>query len=66
MKALFNTAGRDYREQRLSESLPKMKESAALELLEKNGNLVKRPFLIGDGVALVGFDPELWAEQLGA
>lgn len=66
IKALFNTAGRDYREQRLSESLPGMKESAAVELLEKNGNLVKRPFLIGDGVALVGFDPEVWAEQLGA
>ena len=66
MKALFNTAGRDYREQKLSDSLPEMKEAAALELLENNGNLVKRPFLIGAGVALVGFDPKVWAEQLGA
>jgi arsenate reductase len=29
-----------------------------------NGNLVKRPFAVGDGVALVGFDEAAWASAL--
>ena len=65
-RKLFNTAGRDYREQHLGEKLPAMTEAAALTLLAANGNLVKRPFLVGDGVALVGFDEKTWAAVLGA
>ena len=65
LRKLFNTAGRDYRAQSLSETLPTLSESAALDLLVKNGNLVKRPFLIGEGVALVGFDPATWVNRLG-
>lgn len=61
LRPLFNTAGRDYRDQKLAEKLPSMTPSAALLLLAANGNLVKRPFMIGDGVALVGFDEEAWA-----
>jgi arsenate reductase len=41
-----------------------MSEAEALELLSKHGNLVKRPFLIGGGKALVGFKPELWRKTL--
>jgi arsenate reductase len=59
-RPLFNTAGRDYRDQKLGEKMPTMTASAALLLLAENGNLVKRPFLIGDGVALVGFSEEAW------
>jgi len=33
-------------------------------LLARNGNLVKRPFLIGSGVGLVGFDEAEWAKIL--
>jgi arsenate reductase (glutaredoxin) len=65
LRKLFNTSGRDYREQKLGEKLPGMTESAALKLLAGNGNLVKRPFLIGNDVALVGFDPVVWAAVLG-
>lgn len=64
VRRLFNTSGGDYREQKLSEKLPTMNEAAALALLAGNGNLVKRPFLIGDGVALVGFDESTWAARL--
>ena len=32
-----------------------MSEEEALKLLSQNGNLVKRPFLIGENVRLVGF-----------
>jgi arsenate reductase len=61
---LFNTSGRDYREQKLGEKLPGMSSEAALGLLAKNGNLVKRPFAVGDGVWLNGFDEKAWAAAL--
>jgi arsenate reductase len=64
MRKLFNTAGRDYREQKLGEKLPTLSESAAFDLLTANGNLIKRPFLIGEGVTVVGFDPAVWAQRL--
>lgn len=65
-RRLFNTSGRDYRELQLGEKLPSLSDSAALKLLATNGNLVKRPFLIGDGVALVGFDETAWRASLRA
>jgi arsenate reductase len=58
--ALFNRSGRDYRAQRLGKILPGLTDEAALGLLAANGNLIKRPFLIGKGVALVGFDEAAW------
>ena len=63
-RRLFNTSGGDYREQKLGEKLPALTEAAALALLAENGNLVKRPFVIGGGVALVGFDETGWAAAL--
>ena len=60
IRRLFNTSGADYREQRLGEKLPGLSEAEALALLAGNGNLVKRPFALGDGVALTGFDEAVW------
>lgn len=60
LKRLFNTSGQDYREMNLKEKLPKMTESKAFELLLKNGNLVKRPFLIGKNIGTVGFKEDFW------
>ena len=60
LRKLFNTSGRDYREQKLGEKLPVLTPAAAFSLLAANGNLVKRPFLIGGEVALVGFDETVW------
>lgn len=65
VKKICNTAGRDYREQGLGEKLPSMSTASAIELLAANGNLVKRPFLIGDKVSLVGFNADTWSEKLG-
>lgn len=64
IRKLFNTSGRDYREQNLGEKLATMSPTAALALLAGNGNLVKRPFLIGVGVARVGFDDQGWTATL--
>ena len=65
VRRLFNTSGRDYRDQQLGEKLPSLSVAAAIALLTLNGNLVKRPFLIGDGVALVGFKEDTWSAALG-
>lgn len=64
MSRLFNTSSRDYREASLKDQLPKLSQAEAFALLQANGNLVKRPFLLGDGVALVGFKEAEWAAQL--
>ena len=58
---LFNTSGRDYRELKLGEKLPAMSDDEALGLLSSNGNLVKRPFLLGPKVGLVGFKESEWS-----
>ena len=64
LRKLFNTSGGDYRELGLKDKLPSMTEAEAIDLLSKNGNLVKRPFLIGDSVSLVGFSPASWSTAL--
>ena len=64
LRKLFNTAGGDYRELNLKDSLPSMDEVDALELLAGRGNLVKRPFVLGDGFGLVGFKQDQWEATL--
>ncbi len=64
LKKLFNTAGGDYRELNMKEVLPTLDEAAALELLAGRGNLVKRPFVLGDGFGLVGFKEPDWAAAI--
>ena len=60
IRKLFNTSGSDYKALKLSVALPGMSERDVLELLSKNGNLVRRPFLIGESVRLVGFKLAEW------
>jgi arsenate reductase len=64
LKRLCNTSGIEYRAQGLSAKLPGMATDEALRLLSGNGMLVKRPFLLGPGVALVGFKESVWAGAL--
>jgi arsenate reductase len=65
LRRLFNTAGQDYRAAGLKEKLPTLRTEDALALLAANGNLVKRPFLLGPRGGLVGFDESDWARALG-
>jgi arsenate reductase len=60
LRRLFNTSGQDYRAAGLKDKLPDMSPSEAIALLAANGNLVKRPFVLGGDFGLVGFDEALW------
>jgi arsenate reductase len=66
LRRLFNTSGQVYREMGLADKLPKMTEAEALALLAGNGRLVKRPFVVGPQVGLVGFDPNAWTAALAS
>lgn len=61
LRKFFNTSGLLYRELDLKTRLPLMTEEEMLALLAKDGMLVKRPLLIGDGFVLVGFKEEQWS-----
>lgn len=63
---LFNTSGLEYRRLSLAAKLPGLDDTAALALLTGNGMLVKRPFLLGPGIALAGFEEKTWAATLKA
>jgi arsenate reductase (glutaredoxin) len=64
LRSLFNTSGNDYRELGMKDRLPMMNSDEAIHLLSGNGNLVKRPFLIGDGNVMVGFNEVTWQQTL--
>jgi arsenate reductase (glutaredoxin) len=66
MRKLFNTSGVDYRTHHWKDRLPVISKNAAFKALRENGNLVKRPFLIGRGIALVGFDAKTWSQALAS
>lgn len=64
LRRLFNTSGLEYKALNLKDQLPAMSPKDALQLLATNGKLVKRPFLLGTSVGLVGFKSDAWAEAL--
>lgn len=66
LKLLFNVSGGDYREMNLKDKLPTMKPDEAFALLSSNGNLVKRPFVLGNGFGLVGFKEDAWKKQFAS
>lgn len=65
IRKLFNTSGISYREGKFGERLATMSEAEALDALAKDGKLIKRPVVLGKGVALVGFDEPSYAAKLG-
>ncbi|HAT12014.1 MAG TPA: ArsC family transcriptional regulator [Planctomycetes bacterium] len=60
LRRLFNTSGQEYRAQGMAQRLPGLATEEALRLLAANGNLCKRPMVVGPGVALAGFKPAEW------
>lgn len=65
VKKLFNTSGEAYRQGGYKERLETMSEREALAELAANGKLVKRPLVVGEGVALAGFDAATYASKFG-
>lgn len=64
VRRLFNTSGQSYRSGGFKERLPQLSLTEALTELEQDGKLIKRPLLVGDGLALVGFKAEQYAKAL--
>lgn len=64
VRKFFNTSGQDYRALGLKEILAAISDEEALKLLTQNGNLVKRPFVVGEDTFLVGFKEDEWAKTL--
>ncbi len=64
LRRLFNASGLEYKALNLKAKFPDLSEREALSLLSKNGKLVKRPFLLGDHVGLVGFKEAAWSAAL--
>src|SRR5690606_22339262 len=62
---LLNTPDVSYREGGLPGRLPGRSEDEALAAVAADGKLVKRPLLLGDGFALVGFREPEYAERFG-
>ena len=64
LKRFFNTSGLSYKALSLKDRLPGLTEAEQLELLAADGMLVKRPLLMGEDFALVGFKEAEWAARL--
>ncbi len=66
LQKLFNSSGEEYKALNMKARLPKLSEAEALELLSKNGRLVKRPFALGKNAGAVGFREEEWERMVAA
>jgi len=64
VKKMFNVSGESYRAGNFKERLATMSDGDAIAALAADGKLIKRPLVVGDGVALVGFDEAAWRAAL--
>lgn len=65
VQKLFNTSGELYRAGDYKQRLASMSEAEALRELAQHGKLIKRPLLVADGVALIGFREAEYEKALG-
>ena len=61
VRPLFNTSGKSYREGGFSDKVATMPIDTAVDALARDGMLIKRPFVLTERHALLGFKPEAWA-----
>lgn len=63
VKNLFNTSGIQYRELGIADKIKAgLAEDEALQLLSKNGKLIKRPFVLTEKKGTVGFKADTWSK----
>lgn len=60
LRPLFNTSGLLYQKLHMKDRIDSLSPEAAIELLQKNGKLIKRPFVLFEKHGLVGFDEAKW------
>lgn len=60
-KKFFNTCGKVYKELGLKDKVNTMSKEDIVEMLSKEGMLIKRPLLINDDTVLVGFKEESYS-----
>ena len=58
----FNTSGMLYRSMNLKEELKNCTDDDKIKLLSSNGMLIKRPLLVNQNKAIIGFKKEEWEE----
>ena len=63
IRKLFNTSGELYREMGLSQKIMTLTENECLKLLSEHGKLIKRPFILGPSIGLVGFNEEAYTKH---
>jgi arsenate reductase len=64
VRKMFNVSGQSYRGGGWKDKLHATSDADAIAALAADGKLIKRPLVIGDGIALVGFDEGAWAKKL--
>lgn len=64
VRKMFNTSGQSYRQGGFKDKLATMSDAEALDALAADGKLIKRPLVLGDGFALVGFREQEWRQAL--
>lgn len=64
IRKLLNTSSQDYRELGLKDRLDTLSPGKVFDLLQENGNLVKRPFVVHGQSAFAGFKADEWADRL--
>lgn len=66
VRKLLNTSGAEYRAMGLKDRIGELSNHEVFTLIQENGNLCKRPFLIdaAKGIFLTGFKAEEWARVL--
>lgn len=61
IKSFFNTSGLVYRSLGLKDKLKNMSYEEKLDILSTDGMLVKRPILVSEDFAFVGFNEKEWS-----
>ena len=64
LRRFFNTSGKAYREGGFKDRVPIMNREEALDALDDDPMLLKRPLVVGPGVLLVGFREETYDREL--
>ena len=64
LRRFFNTSGLVYKSMQLKDRLDAMSDEEQYALLATNGMLVRRPILVGEDFALLGFKMPKWEAEL--